>query len=175
MRVLLCIFIAWMGVLVACKPETLKKKVPIARIVAQDTSLLYRNDTLWYNKQPLLGIVVDYYASKKNKSEIEYVDGCKNGSAKQWWENGNLQQLNVYENGLEQGVQQGWWRNGKLRFQYEAANGQKNGLAEEWYENGQPYTKKKFKQGVEHGLQEAWKRDSTLLYHYKSIKGMPQK
>jgi hypothetical protein len=99
------------------------------------------------NNAPCRGILVDFYPNGRKKSEINYIDGLREGSA-QWWAitgrlkhirnyhkgqlsgswteyyEGSLQkrQEHLYDNGTEV-MRRGWWPNGEKKFEASFLNG----------------------------------------------------
>ncbi|WP_298534731.1 hypothetical protein [uncultured Algibacter sp.] len=137
-----------------------------------DINLTLDNGVLFYNKSPFNGIIMSSYDSGVIKSKVEYIEGRKDGSEIQWYENGSKLMERFYAKGFKVGIHKAWWENGNLKFEYHFNNeGKYNGSMKEWYQSGQPLRAFNYKNGKEDGAQRLWKPDGQIKANYQVIKG----
>lgn len=93
------------------------------------------------------GLIKNYYPSGKIESEINYVNGVRDGDAKFYWDNGNIKTELNYNNGKVDGLVKEYYPTGILKETYTIQDGKKQGpltfyneqgafLSEIYYESG---------------------------------------
>ena len=100
------------------------------------------------DKKPVTGVLVAFHPNGRKKSEINYIDGLREGSAQWWAITGRLKHIRnyhrgelsgswteyyggsdqkrqeqIYDNGIEI-MRRGWWPNGKKKFEATFLNGE---------------------------------------------------
>ena len=113
------------------------------------------------DKKPVTGVLVAFHPNGLKKSEINYIDGLREGSAQWWTASGQLKHLRnyhkgqlsgswveyhegseqkrqeqIYDNGTEI-MRRGWWPNGMKKFEATFQNG-KEKTRKEWDISGAP-------------------------------------
>ena len=117
------------------------------------------------DKKPVTGVLVAFHPNGRKKSEINYIDGLREGSA-QWWtitgrlkhirnyhegelsgswteyygESEQKRQEQIYDSGTEI-MRTGWWPNGKKKFEATFLNGDEKSR-QSWDASGAPTDKK---------------------------------
>ena len=113
------------------------------------------------DKKPVTGVLVAFHPSGLKKSEINYIDGLREGSAQWWAITGRLKHIRNYHRGELSGswteyyggsdqkrqeqiydsgaeiMRQGWWPNGKKKFEASFLNGEEKSR-QSWDASGAP-------------------------------------
>lgn len=82
------------------------------------------------------GKITNYFANKIVRETGYYQNGNKHGLWQMWDENGKLTAIANYDNGVKHGKWEVWDHKGTLRSSTEYANGKKAGTWKVWDENG---------------------------------------
>ncbi len=90
------------------------------------------------------------------ETEIEYLNGMKNGKWIEKYENGEKKSELYYEKGSLHDKSTYWHKNGKINAIENYNQGNKHGPWEEWYENGQKRSEKYFVNDFENGKCTYW-------------------
>ena len=139
---------------------------------ASDMDLKLDNGVLFYKEVSFSGVLVEYYDAEKLKSRIEYFEGKKHGSEKQWYVNGNELIERFYKAGFKTGVHKSWREDGTQKFEYHFnEKGEFHGIVKEWYKNAQIFRDFNYVFGKEVGLQRMWKNDGTIKANYEVVNG----
>lgn len=93
-----------------------------------------------------------YFENGTLESEIEIVDGKKEGIQKLYFDNGELQAEVEWENGLQSGLSKFYYRNGNLKSEAVWNNGVLNGFVKNYYESGGLQNEGVYKNNVQIGL-----------------------
>ena len=113
------------------------------------------------NKKPVTGVLVAFHPNGHKQSEINYIDGLREGSAQWWAITGRLKHIRnyhmgelsgswteyyggsdqkrqeqIYDNGIEI-MRTGWWPNGKKKFEATFLNGEGKSR-QSWDASGAP-------------------------------------
>ena len=113
------------------------------------------------DKKPVTGVLVAFHPNGRKKSEINYIDGLREGSAQWWAITGRLKHIRnyhrgelsgswteyyggsdqkrqeqIYDNGTEI-MRQGWWPTGKKKFEATFLNGEEKSR-QSWDASGAP-------------------------------------
>ncbi|AUP81695.1 hypothetical protein C1H87_19575 [Flavivirga eckloniae] len=153
--------------LFAC--SSIKSKIIIE---ASNSNLKLNNGILLYKGLPFTGNVQTYYVGRNLKSDIEYVDGKKEGYEKHWFENGSKSIERYYTKGLKSGVHKAWWNNTILKFEYHFnEKGYYHGIVKEWYKTRRLFKSFNYVNGKEVGRQRLWKADGTIKANYEVVNG----
>lgn len=115
-----------------------------------------------YKGKPLTGIGYKTYNNGIISKEIEFKDGLKNGTHKEFHENG---QLSYETNNIEDeivGELKKWYDNGQLKEKTNFVNGKENGISFSYHENGQLHMKMNLKDDKYHGLFESYFDNGNL-------------
>ena len=113
------------------------------------------------DKKPVTGVLVAFHPNGRKKSEINYIDGLREGSAQWWTVTGRLKHIRNYHRGELSGswteyyggsdqkrqeqiydsgaeiMRQGWWPNGKNKFEATCLNGEEKSR-QSWDASGVP-------------------------------------
>ncbi|MDC1024435.1 hypothetical protein OAR04_00750 [Flavobacteriales bacterium] len=81
------------------------------------------NEVYYYNNISFSGILIYELSSEKIASEIEYLDGIKNGQANFYNENGDLTIQKNYKNGIKHGIEYHLLSNGEKIRESHYSNG----------------------------------------------------
>lgn len=139
---------------------------------ASDNNLKLDNGVLFYKEIPFKGVLNVYYSSNELKSEIQYDDGKKHGSEKQWYVNGDKLMERFYKQGFKTGVHKAWRQDGTPKFEYHFnEKGEFHGIVKEWYKNAQIFRDFNYVDGKEVGLQRMWTNEGTLKANYEVVHG----
>jgi antitoxin component YwqK of YwqJK toxin-antitoxin module len=74
---------------------------------------------LTYQGKPFTGVGFERDPNGKLSCEIEYVDGQRHGSTKDWFSSGRLKKEEQYKFGARHGVDREWYESGVLRSESE--------------------------------------------------------
>ncbi|MDD7884855.1 toxin-antitoxin system YwqK family antitoxin [Flavivirga sp. 57AJ16] len=155
------------GVLYACDAIA-----PVGIIEASNPNLKLDNGILLYKKVPFTGHLQTYYVDKNLKSDIEYVEGKKEGYEKHWFKNGSISMERYYIKGLKSGIHKAWWNDTVLKFEYHFnEKGEYHGMVKEWYKTKQLYRDFNYLNGKEVGRQRLWKLNGTIKANYEVVHG----
>ena len=139
----------------------------------------------------LLSLTTVFISYGYGQQFIEVVKTYKNGNIKSisyhkkvdnkikmtkrefYFRNGQIEQLENFEDSLKAGVYKEWHENGQIQLQGKFKNGQKEGIWTYWNDRGQKGYEGKFRNGQEEGLHTKW--DNGVKYEEISyIKGERQ-
>lgn len=110
------------------------------------------------------GVSEEYSEEGKLISTSTYKDG-KQLAKKSWYENGQLKQEEIFDSeGRRDGVAKEWFANGQINTAVSYKQDVKDGSAEEWQENGQPKSLYLYKNGKLDGESKYWNERGKLLY-----------
>ena len=117
------------------------------------------------DKKPVTGVLVAFHPNGRKKSEINYIDGLREGSAQWWATTGQLKHIRNYHKGELSGswteyyggsdqkrqeqiydsgaeiMRQGWWPTGKKKFEATFLNGEEKSR-QSWDASGAPIHEK---------------------------------
>ena len=106
------------------------------------------------------GTWTEYFEDGKRKTELNYLNGKFNGLQSYWSSNGNKIQEKNYINGKQQGLWTIYYQEtGIKKEETNYIDGVQEGLWTEWYEDGQKRRERNFKDG---------ERDSTWTTWYEN-------
>lgn len=130
------------------------------------------NGVLLYNNHPFNGNLIDYHHDGGIKSDIQYVDGRKNGYEKHWFSDESLAVERYYTKGLKTGIHKAYWKSGFLKFEYHFnEKGEYHGNVKEWYKTNILYRDFNYINGKEAGKQRLWKSNGTIKANYEVVNG----
>ena len=90
----------------------------------------------------------EYYPSGKLKTEINYINGIKEGIRKTYYENGQLEVETNYKKNIKEGIYKLYYENGKLRQEGNYKNGKLDGILKMYYKKwGISYVVDTYKNG----------------------------
>jgi hypothetical protein len=80
----------------------------------------------------------EYYPSGKIMSEISYLinDTIKDGSAIDYFSNGQIMGKSYYSNDYQNGLVTGYYKNGQLKYKFFSVDGHRHGTDTNYYESG---------------------------------------
>lgn len=137
-----------------------------------DVNLKLENGILFYKENPFKGTLVSYYEVEKLKSQVEYIDGKKHGSEKQWYANGDKLIERFYKEGFKTDIHKSWWEDGTQKFEYHFnKKGEFHGFVKEWYKSGQIFRDFNYVAGKELGSQRLWKDNGSIKANYEVVNG----
>ena len=140
--------------------------------VLKEELVLNQIEAKWYYKNiPFSGYSVKLYPNDSLAERIGFVNGKREGIAKQWSEKGMLRVESYYKHNRLNKVYKTWWENGALSSQSNYVDGIKQGVDEEWYPTGQLAKKRQLVDGQEQGLQKAWLENGTIYVNYEAKNG----
>lgn len=89
----------------------------------------------------------EYYPSGKLKSEVNVIDGKREGIAKAYYKSGKLGQETNYKNDVREGIEREYHENGVLWSEVNYINDKKEGNAKRYYESGKLRSERNYKNG----------------------------
>jgi len=109
-----------------------------------------------YNqKQQLHGSYKIYYENGQLQEEEIYKNGFFDGPYKTYYENGQLKSEAFYKDGKVEGLSKDYYRNGNIQNEDVKKNGKRDGLYKSYYEDGKIGEEGNYKNGMPDGL---WKK-----------------
>jgi antitoxin component YwqK of YwqJK toxin-antitoxin module len=167
-----------------CKDAVVDNKNVGMAIVAEKTLAIENIEVLkkelilnqlegkWYYKNvPFSGYSLVFYSNDTLAEKIGFVNGKREGIARQWSEKGVLRVESDYKHNRLDNVYKTWWDNGVLSSQSNYIACIKQGIEEEWYPTGQLAKQRQLIDGQEQGLQKAWLQNGTLYVNYEAKNG----
>ncbi len=106
--------------------------IPRSAVRFDETVHLY----LDANKQPVTGVLVEYYPSGKIKEETPCVNGKREGIKKEYYPTGIIEEEVSYTAGVKNGLRKEYYKNGTLKDEVTYVNGEKDGLRKEYHKSG---------------------------------------
>ena len=103
---------------------------------------------------------IHYFLTEEPAYYMGYIP--KNGTYKEWYENGQMHMKCTFKNGNEDGLYEVWHSNGQMMNRCTCKNGKLDGLYEKWYSNGQIRTRCTFKNEKKDGLYEGWYANAQI-------------
>ena len=119
-----------------------------------------------YLGEPFTGQVRTYFDDGMFKSQVDYVDGRKEGLAVKYYHDGNVAESRYYSKGKKTGTHMGWWPSGEIKFAIAYFQSLYHGRYEEWFENRTRYKLFHYNHGEEEGTQQMWKEDGSFRANY---------
>ena len=106
----------------------------------------------------------EYYSSGKPKEivEVDKKTGKRDGSYKQFYENGNLKAEGSYKDGKKHGSYKKYYSNGKIRSKGSYKEEKLDGEHRAYYENGELEKKENYKMGKWHGSFKSYYENGKL-------------
>ena len=110
---------------------------------------------------------IEYWDNGKVLSQINYLDGKRDGSCRHWYKNGTLMNEGFYENGKMTGIWMSYHENGQIenhatyKYTESGVYSRKDGIWKYYYDNGQLQTESIIKDGIEE--LKFYDRDGKLL------------
>ena len=80
--------------------------------------------------------------------QASYLNGKLHGERREYYDNGQLNELQQYEHGRECGVYESYYKGGQISIQAEYLNGCLHGLYQTWNEHGQPINCQMYNKGI---------------------------
>ena len=108
---------------------------------------------------------------KKEKGNFYFDGELYSGTIQEKSANENLMSEMQIVEGKKQGISKKWWPNGNLKSESNFENGDYHGTVKQFYENGKPFSVFNYNHGHESGLQQMWKSDGRLKVNYEVING----
>ncbi|MBU3027675.1 toxin-antitoxin system YwqK family antitoxin [Zobellia galactanivorans] len=163
----------------SCKESaTTKPKVEEAPLVINMLEVLKKDLVLnpiegkwYYNDQPYNGYSVKFHPNGALGERLGFVDGKREGIAKQWSDHNVLRVQANYKHNRLDGVYKTWWENGTLSEKSHYVNGRLHGKQTKWYANGKISKERNLVEGKEEGLQKAWLQNGKLYVNYEAKNG----
>jgi len=90
-----------------------------------------------YKGSPYNGVGFEKYKTSQLLSEVEFINGRKEGLQKSFYKKGSLKSEVGFINGLEEGLQKGFHETGELKSEVEFINGLKEGLQKLFRDTGE--------------------------------------
>ena len=94
--------------------------------------------------------------------QTSFVDDNKEHEEKIYYDNGNLEFINIYKNGKLHGLCKQWNRNRVLVFEGEYFEGKKHGKFNKYYDNGNPRVLQTFHHDTLHGMKRSYNEDKLV-------------
>ena len=140
--------------------------------VQKDLITLLAEQGIWqYQGMPFNGYMVQYYQNGILAERIGFFEGKKEGVAKKWFDDGQLQKTSYYSANKLHGEETIWWSNGVIAATRNYTHGYKDGIQQRWYTNGQIARKTHYVLGKEEGLQQAWLENGKIYINYEAKNG----
>jgi antitoxin component YwqK of YwqJK toxin-antitoxin module len=118
--------------------------------------------------------VREYYKSGKLKSERSYNEEKQlHGPYNIYYENGQLQEEEIYKNGFFDGPHKTYYENGQLKSEAFYKNGKAEGLSRDYYRNGNIQNEEVKKSGKRDGLYRAYNENGKISEEGNYKNGMP--
>ena len=98
---------------------------------------------------------IEYWDNGQVLSQINYLDGKRDGSCRHWYKNGQLMNEGFYKNGKMTGYWMSYYENGQIQnhgnYKYTESGvySRKDGVWKYYYDNGQIQSESIIKDGVE--------------------------
>ena len=73
--------------------------------------------TCYYNGKAFTGVSVEYYSDGTLRSEIPYIDGLAEGTARDFYQDGTLRSESEYRRNEQHGVSREWYKDEKLKLE----------------------------------------------------------
>jgi hypothetical protein len=96
------------------------------------------------------------------RSQIAIRQGRAEGAARGWFDNGQLESEEFFEQGVSHGRRVRYHPSGSLRMETQIVRGELTGAHAEWHESGQLAVRATLLGGVPQGLVEAWHVSGAL-------------
>jgi len=117
----------------------------------------------YYKNDKLSGLSVTYgMYSEMPLSQINYIDGVKNGVSKLYYDNGKIQEEAIYKAGVKEGPSKWYSSAGRLLALYNYHNGQFEGVQETFYENDSVQTATMYSNNIINGGYKEFYRNGII-------------
>jgi CHAT domain-containing protein/antitoxin component YwqK of YwqJK toxin-antitoxin module len=146
------------------KPTTIKDSVKYYRLIA-------------YHDSKPLGLVKDYYKSGELQGEFylaadQPTEVMGDGKSIEYYENGNVQQIEERINGKLVGTMTVYYSNGKMQGEQSYVDGKINGKATTYFENGNKRTEIDLRNDQYHGKFIIYFENGTVKSQRKFANGL---
>lgn len=108
--------------------------------------------------------VWSYFKNNVKINEEEFVNGVKHGTARRFYDTGEVMEETGWKNGVKEGDYQVFFRNGDPYMQCKMANNMRNGLCLIYYENGNYELVAEYKNDLRHGEWKYYNEQGEYLY-----------
>jgi len=161
---------------------TINSQIPFTGVVPDYHDNGQLRSTNPYVEGKLQGLQQTYFQIKDDtpggfiergplKSQVNFVDGKKDGFAQYYRKNGSLESKRHFTGGTQDGAQLIYRENGSLESRQHFKDGKENGLQETYHKNGQLSASWNLKDEVKNGPSEEYYRNGQLQYRSQFING----
>ena len=155
------------------KPRALSLVIPDT--IVNKSQLYYDTKTsIWtLNNQEYSGYAVEFYHDNVVKEKFGLLNGRKQNSSIQWYEDGRYKRIANYEGGKLNGDKKTWSSDSPhiLLSHLKYEKGKLHGEQKVWYPTGELFKKMNFNMGREEGLQQAFRMNGDLFANYEARAG----
>lgn len=157
----------WPGAVLACAlaaaaiwwwshPAPVPGELPRTALELRDGRMCLRD-----GGDPFTGIMFERASTGQRLTEVPLQAGIVHGRARGWYDAGQLEVEEHFDNGLSDGVRKRWHANGKLKSEATIVKGELHGPYTGWHDNGQLAARLTMVHGLGEGLSEAWHPDGS--------------
>lgn len=159
---LLLLAIGW--VVVACHDPL---AVDGPKLNQQEVSTRSQRGVLYVDDTVFSGTLYGLFPEGQDTAFIRgYRDGKEHGVWKQFFPDGQAQEIRYFRYGKKQGEYRAWWANGQPRLAYHFVDGDYQGTCREWNEQGLLIKEMTYRQGHEEGPQKLWSSSGKIRSNY---------
>lgn len=156
-------------VFIACNKKTKQQQLvitpPQTEILNTDTSLHNANGTWMKNGAQFSGYIV---AKESNilLGKLPIVDGKENGTAYEWYKNGQKKFERNFLHGNREGYHKGWYPNDTVSFIQFFKDDKLEGEQVGFYESGHRFQVLNYVNGYEDGRQKTWNDSGRVVNNF---------
>ena len=121
---------------------------------------------------PYSGMAVVDFPNGKKRMRIPIKDGLVEGTATEWYDNGQKSYEASYQIGQQEGLEKQWFENGQLKLQIPYVNGLANGECQEYHKDGSLKSEGRFVGGKEEGVHVWYFKNGVKDQEMTYVKGI---
>jgi hypothetical protein len=146
-------------------------RVPPIYYAISNPAFSNKQDTILFNGRLFSGYAFYLYSNGDTAFISGYLNGLKEGTARQWYPGKVLKEERTYVNGFKEGIHKGWWISGKPQFMFQVSRDEYTGLLMQWYVSGHLERIFHYKNGREQGSENFWWPDGKIRANYVIVDG----
>lgn len=161
------LYLVMLALLLGCQQQVDKK----AWINTRQHKLQQKSGTSYMRGNVFTGYEYQLFDNGDTALIVAYVEGRKDGVAKEWYADRQMKSIRNYRSGKYDGVQKGWYDNGQIKYQYHYKNDVYEGNVKEWLSDGQLYRDFNYVNGQEQGMQHMYWDNGKIRANYEARNG----
>ncbi len=145
--------------------------VPAVFFDTAQVAFIEKSGIAYVNGKPYNGWEISLFENGDTALAIPFLNGKKEGIAREWYANGQLKNTGAFKNGNREGEHRGWYASGNPAFIRHYNRDIYEGEVKEWFASGSLFKNFHYKNGQEAGMQQQYFANGLLQFNYQALNG----